>query len=121
MSRIFCVLALASAFAAVAVSSAVAGGSSGKGPQTINATCTVLGTVTVHASSGQSAWVGNTHYVVLKFTGTFTPTVGTPHTFTKTYGMKKGFGTTSYTCTGSQSDSSGTFSFTAVVARTPTH
>jgi len=120
MKRIFCVLAMACASAAVAVGSAIAGGSSGKGTQTISATCSVLGSVTVHASSGQSAWVGNTHYVVLKFTGTFTPTAGTPQTFTKTYGMKKGFGQT-YTCTGSQTDSAGTFTFTATVARTPIH
>jgi hypothetical protein len=108
------------AFAAAAVSSAAAGGSSGNGQQTIIANCTVLGTVTVHASSGQSAWVGSTHYVVLKFSGTFTPTGGTAQSFTKTYGMKRGFGPT-YTCTGSQNDASGTFTFTAWVARTPTH
>jgi hypothetical protein len=118
MKRLIVVLATICVLAAVAVTQAVAGGSSGKGGQTITATCTVLGTVTVHASSGQSAWVGDTHYIVLKFSGTFTPTTGPAQTFTKTYGKKTAFHTT-YTCTGSQSDSSGTFSFTATVAKTP--
>jgi hypothetical protein len=120
MRSVFCVLAMACAFAAATVGPAAAAGSSGNGQQTLTATCTVLGTVTVRASSGQSAWVGSTHYVVLRLSGTFTPTGGTAQSFTKTYGMKNGFGQT-YTCTGSQSDASGTFSFTATVARTPTH
>ena len=120
MKRLICGCALVVALAGVAVTSAVAG-SGGKGSQTLTATCSVLGTVTVHASNGQSAWVNNTHYVVLRFTGTFTPVTGTPTTFTKVYGQKTGFTGTKYTCTGSQTDSSGTFSFTATVARTPTH
>jgi hypothetical protein len=121
MRKLISVLALACAVAALAVSPAIAGGSNGKGSQTITAACTVLGPVTVHASSGQSAWVGNTHYVVVVFAGTFTPTGGQPTTFTKTYGEKKGFAGPRYSCSGSQSDSTGTFSFTATVAKTPTH
>jgi hypothetical protein len=125
MRRILGVLATACLVAAVAVSTAVAKGPShtngnGKGPQTLTASCTVLGTVTVHATSGASAWVNNTHYLLLRFTGTFTPTGGTPHTFTKVYGHKTGFGQT-YTCTGTQTQPMGTFSFTATVARTPSH
>jgi hypothetical protein len=120
MKRLISILAVTFVLAALVVTSAVAGGSNGKGTQTITATCTVLGTVTVHVSSGQSAWVGNTHYVTVWFRGTFTPTGGQPTTFTKSYGHKSGFGT-KYTCTGSQSDSTGTFAFTAIVARTPTH
>jgi hypothetical protein len=119
MKRILCGIALVVALAGVAVTSAVAAG--GKGSQTLTATCTVLGTVTVHASNGQSAWVNNTHYVVLRFTGTFTPVVGASTTFTKTYGHKTGFTGTKYTCSGSQTDASGTFAFTATVAKTPTH
>jgi hypothetical protein len=80
----------------------------------------VLGTVTVHATSGASSWVNTTHYLLLRFTGTFTPTVGTPQAFTKVYGHKTGFGQT-YTCTGTQTQAMGTFSFTATVARTPGH
>jgi hypothetical protein len=120
MKRFISVLAMACAVAALGVTSALAGGGNGKGGQTITATCTVLGNVTVHASSGESAWVGNTHYVTVWFHGVFTPTSGQPFSFTKAYGQKSGFGTR-YTCTGSTSDSTGTFSFTAVVARTPTH
>lgn len=118
MKRLFCVLGLIAVLAASAIGSAVAGGSSGKGHQTLTATCTVLGAVTVHASSGASAWIGNTHYVLLKLQGTFTPTSGPAQSFTKTYGNKRGFGTT-YSCTGSTTDASGTFSFTATVARNP--
>ena len=66
----------------------------------------VNGAVTVHASNGQSAWVNNTHWVVLRFTGTFTPTGGTAQTFTKVYGHKTGFlKRTVDTCSGAQSDS----------------
>jgi hypothetical protein len=121
MRKFACALVLTFALASLAVTSAVAGGSNGNGGQTISATCTVLGAVTVHASSGQSAWVGNTHYVVLKFSGTFTPTSGQPMSFTKTYGTKSGFTGAQYTCSGSQTSPDGTFSFTATVAKTPAH
>jgi hypothetical protein len=121
MRKFACVLVLVSSLAALAVTSAVAGGSNGNGGQTVTATCTVLGTVTVHASSGQSAWVGTTHYVVLKFSGTFTPTGGQPMSFTKIYGKKSGFSGTQYTCSGTQTSPDGTFSFTATVAKTPVH
>ena len=123
MNRILGVLTTACVVAAVAISSAVAAGNNkgnGGPPQTITATCTVLGTVTVHATSGASSWVNNTHYLLLRFTGTFTPTSGTPQTFTKVYGHKTGFGQT-YTCTGTQTQAMGTFTFTATVARTPSH
>jgi hypothetical protein len=118
MKRFFCALAATALVAASAVGPAGAGGSSGKGHDTITATCTVLGTVTVHATSGASAWVGDTHYVLLRFQGTFTPTSGPAESFTKSYGQKRGFGTT-YTCTGSETDATGTFAFTATVARNP--
>jgi len=121
MKRLIPILATTCVVAALGTTSAVAGGSNGKGGQTITATCSVLGNVTVHASSGQSAWVNNTHYVTLAFTGTFTPVGGQPTTFTKTYGHKAGFTGTKYTCSGSQTDSSGTFAFIATVAKTPTH
>jgi hypothetical protein len=120
MKRLICVLALTGTLAAIAVAPAFGGGGSGKGHETISATCTVLGSVTVHANSGASAWVGNTHYVLLRFQGTFTPVSGPAQSFTKVYGKKSAFRTT-YTCTGSESDATGTFSFTATVARTPTH
>lgn len=119
MKRLLCTSVAVLAFAGLAASAAVGAGH-GKGLKTMTATCTVNGTVTVHASSGQSAWVNNAHWVVLRFTGTFTPAGGTPQTFTKVYGRKVGFQKrTMDTCSGSQTDTSGnTFSFTATVAKT---
>jgi hypothetical protein len=117
MKRLICGVALVVALAGLAVTSAVAAG--GKGSQTLSATCVTAGAVTVHASNGGSAWVNNTHWVVLKLTGTFTPTGGSPTTFTKVYGHKTGFVSRTHdTCSGFQTNSSGTFSFTVVVAKT---
>jgi hypothetical protein len=109
--------ALVLACAGLLVTSAVARG--GQGSQTLTASCTVNGMVTVHASNGQSAWVNNAHWVVLRFTGTFTPAGGQPQTFTKVYGHKHGFlKRTVDSCTGSQSEDGNTFVFTATVAKT---
>jgi len=120
MRRIICSLTLVLALAGLTAVYAFAAG--GKGSQTLTATCTTSGLVTVHASSGQSAWVNNTHWLVLKITGTFTPTGGTAQTFTKTYGHKTGFvSRTQQSCSGVASDASGTFSFTVWVAKTPGH
>jgi len=117
MKRLICGVALVALLAGLAVSSSLAAG--GKGSQTITASCLVNGTVTVHASSGQSAWVNSTHWVVLKFQGTFIPTSGPTQTFTKVYGNKYGLASrTRDQCSGSNSDSSGTFLFTAWVAKT---
>jgi hypothetical protein len=117
MKRMSGALLVVFAFATLAISAAFAGG--GKGSQTLTATCTTSGNVTVHASSGQSAWVNGTHWVVLRFTGTFTPTGGIAQTFTKVYGHKNGLlKRTMQSCSGSQTGSSGTFSFTATVAET---
>jgi hypothetical protein len=117
MKRLISMLVVPLAVAALMVSAASAAG--GKGSQTLTATCTTSGDVTVHASSGQSAWVNGTHWVILRFTGTVTPTGGTAQTFTKVYGHKNGFlRRTVQSCSGSQTDSSGTFSFTATVAKT---
>ena len=121
MRRIICSLTLVLALAGLAAASALAAG--GKGSQTLTATCTTSGGVTVHASNGQSAWVNNTHWLVLKLTGQFTPAGGTAlPSFTKTYGHKTGFmARTQQSCTGSITDSSGTFTFTVTVAKTPGH
>jgi hypothetical protein len=117
MKRMTGTLLVVFAFATLAISTAF--GVGGKGSQTLTATCTTSGNVTVHASSGQSAWVNRTHWVVLRFTGTFTPTGGTAQTFTKVYGHKNGLmKRTTQSCSGSQTSSSGTFSFTATVAET---
>lgn len=120
MKRLICGVALVVALAGLAVTSAVAAG--GKGSQTIVASCTinsVTSSVTIHASSGGSAWINNTHWVLLRLTGTFTPTVGTPTTFTKVYGTKAGFHSrTQGTCSASQPAPGGTFSFVATAAKT---
>jgi hypothetical protein len=118
MKRLTSILAVAIASAALVASAALA--ANGKGHQTLTATCTTSGMVTVHASSGQSAWVNGEHWVVLKFSGTYTPAGGTAQTFTKTYGHKTGLmKRTVQSCTGSQTDTAGdTFSFTATVAKT---
>ena len=89
MKRLICALAAAGMVAASAVGTAGAGGSSGKGHDTITATCTVLGTVTVHVTNGGSSWVGDHLYVLLRFQGTFTPTSGTSQSFKKTFGITK--------------------------------
>jgi hypothetical protein len=116
MTKLTSIAAVVFAAAALIASAAFAG----NGNQTLTATCTTSGAVTVHASSGQSAWVNGTHWVVLRFSGTFTSADGTPQSFTKTYGHKNGFmKRTMQSCTGSQTDTSGnTFSFTATVAKT---
>jgi len=117
VKRLISAVVLALIVCGLAASSAVAGGA--KGSQTVSATCTVAGVVTVHASSGQSAWVNNTHWVVLQLWGTFTPTNGTPVSFYKKYGTKTGFQhRTMDTCTGSNTTPRGTFSFKVMVART---
>jgi hypothetical protein len=117
MKRLICGVALVAALATLAVTSAVAAG--GKGSQTLTATCVTAGGVTVHASNGGSAWVNNAHWVVLKLTGTFTPTGGAPTTFTKVYGHKTGFVSRTHDqCSGSIPDPGGTFSFTVIVAKT---
>jgi hypothetical protein len=123
MPKIVGVLALSCLVVAVAATSAGAKTGNGKGstngPQTLTATCTVAGMVTVHASAGASAWVSNHHYVLVTLAGTFTPTTGTPMSFTKNYGHKTGLKTRD-TCTGTQTSADGTLSFTATVARTGT-
>jgi hypothetical protein len=119
MKRLTSILAVAIASAALVASAALAG--NGKGHQTLTATCTTsTSSVTVHASSGQSAWINGTHWVVLKFSGTYTPAGGTAQTFSKTYGHKTGLmKRTVQSCSGSQTDTAGdTFSFTATVAKT---
>jgi hypothetical protein len=122
MKRLFYVLVLVCACAVAAAGSALASRPAGKGPQTLTASCSVAGAVTVHASNGASAWVNNTHYVLVKLMGTFTPIGGTAQSFTKLYGHKTGFRPASVqTCTGSQAGPVGTLSFTAWVARTPAH
>jgi hypothetical protein len=121
MQKITGILALGCLVAAVAATAAGATNGNGKsgtnGPQTLTATCTTAGAVTVHASAGGSAWLNNHHYVLVRLQGTFTPTSGTPMSFTKNYGHKTGLKMRD-TCTGTQTSTDGSFSFTATVALT---
>jgi hypothetical protein len=107
-------IAAAAAVLAIGAGSAFGDGSNGKGQEVVTASCTTAGDVTVYASSGQSAWTNNTHYVVLSFSATY----GT-FSFTKTFGNKSGFGA-AQECTGSATGKSGdTFTFDVVVAPNP--
>ena len=49
-------------------------------------------------SSGASFWMGDQHYVLTSFTGTFTPEGGRPETFTRTFGQKTGLAGSEITC-----------------------
>ncbi len=122
MKRLTSLTVVALAFAALLVSAAFGAGGNGSAQQPVAATCTTSGAVTVHASSGQSAWVNNQHWVVLRFTGTYTPANSmTSYTFTKVYGHKNGLVKTgtAQSCTGTQTDANGnSFTFTATVAKT---
>jgi hypothetical protein len=67
--------------------------------------------VTINVSGGSSFWIGDSHYVLKSFSGTFTPAGGGPvETFTKTFGQKRGL-TQTIRCTGSESSPFGTFTF----------
>ena len=100
---------LAATSAALLVPAAAAGAPRGNGLDTTPAVCAGQETVVTH-SAGSTFWLGDDHYVITVFTGTFTPVGGEPETFTKTSGNKNGLGPT-ITCTGSESDASGTFAF----------
>jgi len=65
--------------------------------------------VTVTVSSGASFWIGEQHYLLTSFTGTFFPDAASPETETKIYGMRKGLAGTPISCSVSFSDPEGTF------------
>jgi hypothetical protein len=91
----------------------------GQGLESLPADCDGTAT-TVTASSGAAFWVGDQHYVLTSFTGTFTPEGGTPETFTKTFGQKTGQGGSEITCSGTVVEpGEGTFAFTATGVAVP--
>jgi hypothetical protein len=92
----------------------------GQGLESLPADCDGTAT-TVTASSGASFWVGDQHYVLTSFTGTFTPEGGgTPETFTMTFGQRTGLGGSEITCSGSLVEpGEGTFAFTATGVAVP--
>lgn len=99
-----------------------ADGSSGKGAPPVTGSCTTSGVVTIYASSGESAWVDDQHWVVQTFSGVLTAPDGEVlRSFTKTDGNKTGFGSTQQ-CHGVTTDKAGnTFSFDVSVALNPNH
>jgi hypothetical protein len=78
-------------------------------------------TVTATVSGGASFWLGDQHYVLTSFTGTFTPEGGgTPETFTKTYGEKAGLAGSEITCSVTFVEpGQGTFAITATGVAVP--
>ena len=118
MKKCLGLAAMGVAVLAIGTGSAFGAGSNGNGQQVITASCTTAGDVTVYTSSGQSAWVDDTHWVVQSFSGTFTTTGGETFSFSKTYGNKTGF-SGAQECTGSQTEDGGTFTFDVWVAPNP--
>lgn len=84
----------------------------GRGLETVEVSCAGIATE-VTVTGGSSFWIGDTHYVLVSFEGTFTPTEGEPESFVQRYGRKVGRGYVAISCTGSESDESGTFTFVA--------
>jgi hypothetical protein len=78
-------------------------------------------TVTATTSSGASFWIGDQHYVLTSFTGTFTPEGGgTPETFTQTFGEKAGLAGSEITCNATFVEpGEGTFALTATGVAVP--
>jgi hypothetical protein len=75
--------------------------------------------VTVTVSSGASFWIGDQHYLLTSFTGTFTALDGSTETETKTYGTRKGLTGTPISCSASFSDPEGTFDVTVTAVPVP--
>lgn len=120
MRRVLVVAAALAALGAAGAGAAWADGSNGKGHPVVEATCTTSGDVVIHVTSGQSAWVDDSHWVVQSFSGTFTDSSGASTSFSKTYGSKSGFASGLQECTGTQTYSDGSsFSFDTWVAPTP--
>lgn len=92
----------------------------GQGLEALPTTCDGTAT-TVTALAGASFWVGDQHYLLTSFTGTFTPEGGgTPETFTMTFGQKTGLGGSEITCSGSVVEpGEETFAFTATGVAVP--
>jgi hypothetical protein len=91
----------------------------GQGLESFELTCDGTA-VTATTSSGASFWIGDQHYVLTSFTGTFTPEEGTPETFTQTFGQKAGLAGSEITCSGTLVEPGvGTFTLTATGVAVP--
>ena len=73
----------------------------------------------VTATNGTSFWIGEQHYTMTSFTGTFTPTGGDSETFSQSYGQKRGLAGPAITCTGSDTSPDGTFEFVVTAVPVP--
>ncbi|MEU4602484.1 hypothetical protein AB0F43_05850 [Kribbella sp. NPDC023972] len=90
----------------------------GAGLETVQATCGGQ-EVTATVTAGATFWVGEQHYLLTSFTGTFTPVEGEPETFTKTYGQRQGLAD-EITCTGTEEvPGEGTFTFVVTAVPVP--
>lgn len=96
MKKAFLVLLVAAAAAVLAGPAATA--PTGGGLETFDVTCDGQ-EVTISVSSGSTFWLGDQHYVLTSFTGTFTPEEGEPEVITQTFGQKKGLAGSEITCT----------------------
>ncbi len=96
MKKAFLVLLVAAAAAVLAGPATAV--PQGGGLETFDVTCDGE-EVTVSVSSGATFWLGDQHYVLTSFTGTFTPEEGEPESETKTYGQRKGLAGSEITCT----------------------
>ena len=91
-------LALLIIVSTVAVAAPATAAPPGKGLETFEVMCGEQ-PATVTVSAGSSFWIGDQHYVLTSFTGTFTPEEGEPETFTQTFGAKRGLAGDEITCT----------------------
>ena len=91
-------ISLCAATGLTALAGPAAAAPPGVGLETFPVTCDGE-EVTVTVSSGASFWIGEQHYVLSAFTGTFTPEDGEPEPpFTKSYGQKTGLAGDEITC-----------------------
>ena len=91
----------------------------GQGLESFPLTCDGT-TVTATVSSGASFWIGDQHYVLTSFTGTFTPEGGRPETFTRTFAQKTGLAGSEITCSATFVEPGvGTFAITATGVAVP--
>jgi hypothetical protein len=92
----------------------------GKGLQSFHVTCNGSPHVIATASAGSAFWIGAQQYVLTSFSGTFTPELGAPVSFTQTFGQKKGLAGAQITCTGTFAEpGAGTLDFVATGVAVP--
>ena len=112
-------LALLVAAAAAVLAGPAAAAPPGGGLESFEVTCDGQ-QVTVNVSSGATFWLGDQHYVLTSFTGTFTPEEGEAETMTQTYGQRRGLAGSEITCTASfEEPGEGTFDVLVTAVAVP--